>query len=161
MADSRANPEILKLLNEVLTGELTAINQYFAHAKMCANWGLEGLARTIRNESIEEMKHAEELMDRILYLDGHPNVQRLGKVNVGEHVREQLELDLQLENEALPRLSEGIETCWKAGDHGSRELLERIHADEEAHVDWIETQLELIDTLGLDNYLSRQLDGSA
>lgn len=151
------NPHVIKALNEVLTGELTAINQYFIHAKMCKDWGYLKLHTYVRNESIDEMKHAEELIDRILYLGGIPNVQRLYKVNVGETVKEQLELDLALEYEALPRLQAGIEVCREHKDEGSRVLLERILISEEEHIDWLESQLELIQQVGLENYLSQQI----
>ncbi|PKN59043.1 MAG: bacterioferritin [Deltaproteobacteria bacterium HGW-Deltaproteobacteria-14] len=148
---------IIALLNEVLTGELTAINQYFCHAKMCANWGFTRLANKIRHESIDEMKHAEALIDRVLYLGGVPNLQRLGKINIGETVAEQLTVDLALEHEALPRLNAGIVTCRDAGDNGTRALLEEILRSEEEHVDWLEAQLELIDQVGLQNYLAQQM----
>ena len=147
----------IQLLNEVLTGELTAINQYFCHARMCSNWGYKRLADHIRKESIDEMKHAQALIDRVLFLGGVPNVQRLGKVNIGETVKEQLTVDLALENEALPRLNAGIEQLRVAGDNGSRLLLEEILASEEHHVDWLEEQLELIAQIGEPNYLAQQI----
>lgn len=148
---------IIALLNEVLTGELTAINQYFCHAKMCANWGFTRLAHKIRHESIDEMKHAEALIDRVLYLGGVPNLQRIGKINIGETVAEQLEVDLALEHEALPRLNAGIAACRDAGDNGTRALLEDILRSEEEHVDWLEAQLDLIAQVGLQNYLAQQM----
>ncbi len=151
------DPKVIEVLNDVLTAELTAINQYFIHSEMCENWGYERLHKHIRKESIDEMKHAESLMERILYLDGIPNVQRLGKINIGETVQEQLEVDLALELEALPRLNRGIEVCKEAGDNGSRLLLEEILASEEEHVDWLEAQLELIAQVGISNYLSQQI----
>ena len=151
------NPLVIKALNEVLTGELTAINQYFIHAKMCKDWGYLKLHTYVRNESIDEMKHAESLIDRILYLGGIPNVQRLYKVNVGETVKEQFELDLALEYEALPRLQNGIELCREHKDEGSRALLEQILISEEEHIDWLESQLELINQVGLEIYLSQQI----
>ena len=151
------HPHIIKALNEVLTGELTAINQYFIHAKMCKDWGYLKLHTYVRNESIDEMKHAESLIDRILYLGGVPNVQRLYKVNVGETVKEQFELDLALEYEALPRLQNGIELCRQHKDEGSRSLLEQILISEEDHIDWLESQLELIKQVGLENYLTQQI----
>jgi bacterioferritin len=153
----RGDDEILELLNEVLTGELTAINQYFVHAKMCDNWGYRRLAEKVRDESIEEMKHAEDLVERILYLEGVPNLQRLGTLRVGETVQEQFESDLGIEREALARLGEGIALCLTKGDHGSRELLESILTDEEEHVDWLETQLEAIRQIGVEHYLAQQL----
>jgi bacterioferritin len=149
--------EIIDLLNEVLTGELTAINQYFLHAKMCDNWGFERLAHEIRDESIDEMKHAERLVDRVLYLEGIPNLQRLGTLRIGETVPEQFTSDLELEKAALARLNDGIALCVRLGDNGTRELLADILVDEEEHVDWLETQLDAIDTLGLQNYLAQQL----
>jgi len=153
------NPDkaTIQLLNEVLTGELTAINQYFCHARMCSNWGYARLAAHIQKESIDEMKHAQALIDRVLYLGGVPNVQRLGKINIGETVKEQLTVDLALENEALPRLNAGIEQLRVSGDNGSRLLLEQILASEELHVDWLEAQLELIEQLGETNYLAQQI----
>ena len=154
---SRGDKDIIKVLNQVLTGELTAINQYFIHAKMCGDWGYERLHKHIREESIDEMKHAEAIIERVLYLRGVPNVQRLGKVNVGETVLEQLTLDLALENEALPLLNTGIALCRERGDTGSRLLLEQILAEEERHVDWLESQLELVEQIGLANYLTQQV----
>ncbi len=153
------NPDkaTISLLNEVLTGELTAVNQYFVHARMCGSWGYTRLAAHIHKESIDEMKHAQALIDRVLYLGGVPNVQRLGKINIGETVKEQLTVDLALENEALPRLNAGIEQLRVAGDNGSRFLLESILASEENHVDWLEAQLELIAQLGEANYLAQQI----
>jgi bacterioferritin len=153
------NPQIVELLNEVLTNELTAVNQYFLHARICENWGYERLWKKVRAESIDEMKHADEIIERVLYLDGMPNVQRLGKVNIGETVPEQLRLDLELERKALGVLNAGIETCRKAGDNGSAELLEHILEDEEEHANWLEAQLELIEQVGLQNYLAQQVKG--
>ena len=154
MSGGRNNKEIIKLLNEVLSAELTAINQYFLHAEMCENWGYSKLHKIMKMHSIDEMKHAEQVMQRILYLNGIPNVQRLFKINIGENIPEQLTSDLALENEALPRLNEGIEICRKEGDNGTRALLEEILVSEEEHVDWIEAQLEQIDQMGVQNYLS-------
>ena len=153
------NPDknTIVLLNEVLTGELTAVNQYFLHARMCSNWGYTRLADHIRKESIDEMKHAQDLIDRILFLGGIPNVQRLGKINIGETVKEQLTVDLALENEALPRLNVGIEQLRQSGDNGTRLLLEAILASEEHHIDWLEAQLELIAQVGETNYLAQQI----
>lgn len=153
----RGDDDIIDVLNEVLTGELTAINQYFLHAKMCANWGYRRLADTVRDESIDEMKHAEALTERILYLEGVPNLQRLGTLRIGETVLEQLQSDLAVEHAALERLGDGIAVCLAKGDHGSRELLESILSDEEEHVDWLETQLEAISQIGIDHYLAHQL----
>jgi bacterioferritin len=153
----RGHDEIIQLLNEVLTGELTAINQYFLHAKMCDNWGYQRLAHKVRDESIDEMKHAEDLVERVLYLEGIPNLQRLSPLRVGETVPEQFANDLDLERAALARLNDGIALCVSKGDNGTRELLAAILVDEEEHVDWLETQLQAIDQLGLANYLSQQL----
>lgn len=155
------NPDkaTISLLNEVLTGELTAVNQYFCHARMCANWGYARLAAHIQKESIDEMKHAQALIDRILYLGGVPNLQRLGKVNIGETVKEQFVLDMALENEAIPRLNTGIEQLRLSGDNGSRILLEQILTSEEVHLDWLEAQLELIGQIGETNYLAQQIKG--
>jgi bacterioferritin len=154
------NPDkqIITILNDVLTGELTAINQYFLHARMCGNWGYAKLAAHMRKESIEEMMHAQEVIDRILYLGGVPNVQRLGKINIGETVREMMDCDLAVENEAIPRLNAGLEKCRELGDNGTRLLLEKILAAEEEHVDWIEAQLELMAQLGEPNYLAQQVN---
>jgi bacterioferritin len=153
----KGKTEIIDLLNEVLTAELTAVNQYFVHAKMLKNWGLHKLAEHVRAESIDEMKHADELIDRILYLEGIPNLQRYNKVNVGETPKEQLELDLQTEYQAVERFNRGIALCRDAGDNGSRELLDAMLVSEEGHVDWLETQLDLIARLGEERYLAEQL----
>jgi len=153
----KGNDQVIQLLNEVLTGELTAINQYFIHARMCQNWGYERLWKKVRSESIGEMKHADELIARILFLDGLPNLQRLGKVDVGTTVHEQLKLDLELEKSAIKMLNSGIELARSVGDNGSRELLEKILVSEEEHVDWLEAQLTLIQQVGEANYLSQQI----
>jgi bacterioferritin len=155
----KGQPAVIDLLNEVLTGELTAVNQYWLHARMCENWGYHRLDEKIRHESIDEMKHADELVKRILFLEGLPNLQRLGKLNVGESVPEILKLDLALEMEALPRLNAGIELARSLGDNGTRDLLERILVSEEHHVDWLEQQLTLLQQLGEAQYLAQQLDG--
>jgi bacterioferritin len=155
----KGQAEIVALLNDVLGDELVAINQYFLHAKMCANWGYMRLAQKIRSESIEEMKHAEELVDRVLFLDGVPNLQKLGKLSIGENVKEQLENDLALEMRAHKRLNDGLELCRQKGDNASEELLRKILVNEEEHIDWIETQLDVISKLGLELYLSQQLNG--
>ena len=154
----QGNPEIVELLNDVLTSELTAINQYFIHAKMCSNWGYDRLAEHIRDESIDEMKHAELLIDRVLYFDGVPNLQRLSPLRVGETVPEQMRNDLELEKEAVLRLNRGIEACVAASDNGTRALLEGILVSEEEHADWLETQLHAIDALGEVAYLAEQLN---
>ena len=153
----RASDTIIELLNEVLTAELTAINQYWVHAKMCENWGYARLGDKVRDEAMEEMRQANRLIERILYLEGVPNLQRLGAVRVGETVPEQLHLDLEVEAEAIARLNAGIATCVAEGDNGSRDLLEDLLEDEEEHADWLETQLELIRQLGEGLYLSQQV----
>ncbi len=153
----RGSAHVVELLNEVLTAELTAINQYFVDAQMCANWGYKRLAEHFRNDSIDEMKDAESLIDRILYLEGVPNLQRLGTVRVGETVREKLQLALEVEKEAVERLNRGIPLCVTEGDNGSRELLEGILTGEEEHADWLEAQLTLIDQVGEGNYLAQQI----
>lgn len=153
----KGDPQVIDLLNEVLSNELTAINQYFLHARMCENWGYERLWKKIRAESIDEMKHADEVIERILFFEGLPNVQRLGKVNVGESVPEMLKVDLELEGVAIPTLNRGIELCRKVGDNGTAELLEDMLVDEEEHANWLETQLTAIEQVGTQNYLSEQL----
>jgi bacterioferritin len=153
----RGDRAVVELLNEVLTSELTAINQYFIHAKMMSNWGYDRLADHTRDESIGEMKHAESLIERILFLEGTPNLQRLFPVQVGEDVPEQLRLDLEVEYVAIKRLNDGIATCLEVGDNGSRELLAEILQSEEEHADWLETQLEAIRQLGDVAYLAQQL----
>jgi bacterioferritin len=151
------NKRVIDLLNDVLTGELTAINQYFLHAEMCRNWGYMYLYKYIRKESIDEMRHAEWLMERILYLNGIPNVQRLNKINIGETVVEQFRSDLALEYEAVDRLEAGIKVCGDENDHGSRHLLEKILVSEEEHIDWLEAQIELVKQVGEQNYLAQQI----
>ena len=151
------DPRVIEALNDVLTAELTAVNQYFIHAKMSSNWGYLRRGAHVRDESIDEMRHAERIIDRILYFDGTPNMQRLFPVRVGETVAEQLELDLAVEHEAVPRLNRAIELCVEVGDNGTRELLADILVSEEEHVDWLETQLETIRQIGLELYLSQQL----
>ena len=153
----KGNAKLIETLNEILTGELTAINQYFIHAKMCENWGYKRLAHKNREESIEEMKHADELIERILFLDGVPNMQRLEKVRVGETVLEQLKLDLKLEEVAVPRFNKAIAQAVDVGDNTTRELLEKMLVSEEDHVDWLEAQLTLIRQVGEQNYLSQQI----
>ncbi len=153
----KGHAQVIDVLNQVLTAELTAINQYFIHAKMCRNWGYQRLADFIKKESIDEMKHADALIERILYLEGVPNLQRYNKVNVGETVPEQFRLDLELERDALQRLNEGIKTCRDLGDHGTEELLRQILVAEEEHTDWLETQLSQVSELGVANYLAQQI----
>lgn len=154
----QGDTKVIELLNDVLSAELTAINQYFIHAKMCDNWGYERLASYIRAESIDEMKHAEIIIDRILFLEGIPNMQRLYSVRVGETVPEQFEGDLQLEYTAIKRLNDGIAACVAAGDNASRALLEGILVSEEEHADWLEAQIELIRQVGEANYLAQQIN---
>jgi bacterioferritin len=153
----QSTPEIIELLNDVLTAELTAINQYFIHYKMQENWGYKRLASKGKDESFGEMKHAEELIERILYLEGVPNMQRLGPVKVGETVPEQLKAELQTEVEAIARLAAGVEQCRRT-DEGTRLLLEQILSDEEEHADWLETQLSMINDLGEGLYLNTQVN---
>jgi len=153
----RRDAAIIDLLNEVLTAELTSINQYFVDAKMLDNWGYERLAHHFREESIDEMKDADELIERILYLDGVPNLQRLGTVRVGETVPEKLQLALTLETESIQRLNAGISSALAGGDNGTRDLLEKVLEGEEEHADWLETQLSLIEQIGEQNCLAQQL----
>jgi bacterioferritin len=154
----RGDPQIIELLNEQLTSELTAVNQYFLHAKMQANWGLSRLAAYTRAESIDEMRHAERITDRILFLEGLPNYQRLFKINVGETVREQMRADLAIELAVVERLRPGIGLCREKGDHTTANLFEEILADEEHHIDYLETNLELMDKLGEQLYLAQLVD---
>ena len=153
----KGDSKIIDLLNEILTGELTAINQYFLHAKMCQNWRYERLYEYIRKESIDEMKHADMLIERILYLEGLPNLQRLGKLNIGTTVVEMLKNDLAIEAVAIPLLNRSIEACRQAGDNGSEQLLKSILVSEEEHVDWLEAQLEQVKQLGEAHYLAQQI----
>ncbi len=148
----QGDPDVLKLLNEQLTSELTAINQYFLHSKMQDNWGFTELARHTREESFEEMRHAETITDRILLLDGLPNYQRLFSLRVGQTLREQFESDLAIEYEVVARLRPGIIMCREKQDATSANILEVILADEESHIDYLETQLQLMDTLGEELY---------
>jgi bacterioferritin len=153
----KASPEIIKVLNEVLRKELTGINQYFIHSKMCKNWGYSVLAEHAWKESIDEMNHADHLIERILFLEGVPNVQAYDKIQVGSTVKQQLENDKGLEEAALAVLKPGIKTCLSHQDDATRELLEHIVVDEEHHVDWIETQLHQIEEIGYENYLAQQI----
>ena len=154
----KGNDEVIQVLQDVLCAELTAINQYFIHARMCENWRYRRLAEHTRKESIEEMKHAQVLIDRILYFDGAPNMQKYMKINVGKTVPEQHKLDLQVEYDAVERLNKGLELARTKGDNGTRALLEQILRDEEEHIDWLEAQLHQIEEIGVDNYLAQQLD---
>jgi bacterioferritin len=153
----QAKAGVIDLLNSILTADLTAINQYFIHAKMCENWGYERLHHTVRQRSIDEMHDAEALIEHILYLDGVPNMQRLGTVNVGETVPEQLAADLTAEHEMLTLLSEGVTHCAQVEDYTTRHMLEAMVQDVDEHIDWIETQQELIRQVGLELYLSEQI----
>ncbi len=150
------NPETITFLNKALKNELTAINQYFLHSRMLKDWGISKLAKKEYEESIEEMEHADELIERILFLNGLPNLQDLGKLRIGENVEEILDCDLKLENDAIPLLRDGIEHCEKVRDYVSRDLLQKILTNEEEHVDWLETQMEMIKQMGLQNYIQLQ-----
>lgn len=151
------NKAIVDVLSDVLTAELTAINQYFMHAELCNHWGYKRLYKETRKQSIDEMKHAESLMERILFLGGIPNLQKLGKITIGENVKEQFELDSELEKEAIHRLNRGIMVCREHADHGSAALLQSILQSEEEHFDWLSTQLELMGRIGEANYLTLQV----
>ena len=153
----KGDQSVIELLNEVLTAELTAVNQYFLDSRMLANWGYGRLAKRFYDESLGEMKDADELIERILYLEGLPNLQRLGSVLVGEIPTEKLSLALDLEKEAITRLNNGIALCTERGDNGSRELLEKILEGEEEHADWLESQLELVRQVGDAHYLAQQI----
>jgi bacterioferritin len=153
----KGDKNVIAFLNEVLKAELTAINQYFLHAEMCENWGYERLAKLIRKESIEEMVHAEKLIERILYLDGTPNMTDYFKINIGATVEQQFKNDLAVEYDAVKRLNDGVQLCLKLNDGGSRELAEKILSDEEHHIDWLEAQLHAIGEMGYQNYLAQQL----
>jgi bacterioferritin len=153
----QGDPKVIEVLNEILTAELTAINQYFIHAKMCENWGYTRLAAKAREESIDEMHDADRIIERILYLDGVPNLQRLNPLSVGETVPEQLAADLAIEAAAIERYRRAIEVCVEAHDWGTRELLERHLVGEESHADWLEAQHLLIEQVGLENYLAQQM----
>jgi len=153
----KGSQKVIDLLNDVLSAEITAVNQYWVHARMCENWGYHRLWNRIRAEAIDEMKHADQLVARILFLDGMPNLQALGKITIGENVAEQLALDLKVEQVAVARLNAGIAACVAESDNASRELLEEILVSEEEHIDWIEAQLTLIDQVGQAHYLAQQI----
>ena len=153
-----ADKKTIDFLNLILKNELTAINQYFLHSRMLANWGVSELSKKEYEESIDEMKHADKLIERILFLDGLPNLQDLGKLLIGENVQEALECDLKLEMQAHPDLRAAIADCEKLGDYVSREIFERILESEEEHIDWLETQLSLIKRVGLENYCQTQME---
>ena len=157
----KGDKRIIALLNRVLANELTAINQYFLHARMYKDWGITDLAEHEYKESIEEMQHADSLVERILFLDGLPNLQDLGKLLIGENVREMLECDLALENAAIPVLREGIELCERENDYVSRQLLDDILKNEEEHVDWLEAQFDLIERMGIENYVQLRSGAAA
>jgi bacterioferritin len=154
----KGDPAVIDALNELLTAELTAINQYFVHAKMCANWGFKRLAAKKRQESIEEMKHADMVIERILFLDGVPNMQRLYPVRVGEEPIEQHRLDLAVEVEARDRLNQAIALTVAKADNGTRELLDSILESEEESIDWLESQLHIVDEIGRERYLAEQIN---
>ena len=154
----KGNKDVILVLQDVLCAELTAINQYFIHARMCENWRYERLADYIHKESIGEMKHAQLVIDRILYFDGAPNMQKYMSINVGGTVKEMHEHDLELEKDAVERLNKGIELARSKGDNGTRALLEEILKSEEEHIDWIEAQLHQIKEIGIENYLAQQVD---
>ncbi|MDX1960901.1 MAG: bacterioferritin [Leptospiraceae bacterium] len=154
----KGNSEVIEILGEVLSAELTAINQYFIHAKMNKNFGYLKLAAYMQKESIEEMKHADTIIERILYLDGVPDLQKYMKIKVGANMEEMLKNDLEVEYSAVERLNRGIDICVKNKDNGSREILERILLSEEEHIDWIEAQQNIIREIGIANYLAQQLE---
>jgi len=153
----KGDTEVIQHLNRILTNELTAIDQYFLHARMLDNWGLKNLGEHERSESIDEMKHADKLIERILFLEGLPNLQELNKLMIGETPREVLECDLKLEHIGLPVLRTAISHCESIGDYVSRDVLQQILDGEEEHINWLETQLRLIDGIGLQNYLQSQI----
>jgi bacterioferritin len=155
----KGDPKVIEHLNKALYNELVAINQYFLHARMFRNWGLKELAEHEYKESIDEMKHADRLIERILFLEGLPNLQNLGKLFIGESPREVFDCDLRLEMLALPDLKAGIVHCETVGDFTSRDLLKGILASEEEHIDWLETQISLIERLGESSYLQGKVDG--
>ena len=153
----KGNPKVIAALQEALREELTAINQYFLHAEMCENWHYSKLGDFIKKQSIDEMKHAEQLIERILFLDGTPSMTELMQLSVGQNVREQLESDLKLELGAVVQYNQAVATARDAGDNASRELFERLVKDEEEHVDWLEAQLHQIKEIGYERYLSQQI----
>lgn len=157
----KGDAKVIEFLNKILANELVAINQYFLHSRMYKDWGLKELAEHEYEESIDEMKHADKLIERILFLEGLPNLQSLGKLLVGEHTKEMLECDLKLELNGLPDLRDAIAYCESVRDYVSRDLFKDILDNEEEHVDWLETQLGLIEKVGLENYLQSQMGGAS
>jgi bacterioferritin len=153
----RGNDRVIAALNEALKSELTAINQYFVHAEMCQNWGYDRLYEHTKKEAISEMKHAEELIERILFLDGEPNMSELFPIRVGKNVKQQVENDLAAELDAVARYNASVQLCREVGDNGSREIFEKLLADEEGHVDYLEAQLHQMQEIGLERYLSQQI----
>jgi bacterioferritin len=156
----QGDPKVIEFLNQALTNELTAVNQYWLHYRLLDNWGVAKLAAFERHESIDEMKHADQLAERVLFLEGLPNFQAIGRLKIGETVEEILRADLALEMEAIPLLKDGIAHCETVRDYVSRELLERILANEEEHVDTLEKQFDLIARMGLENYIQLQSEGT-
>ena len=154
----KGDQKVIEFLNGALGNELVAINQYFLHAKMYKDWGFQALYEHEYHESIDEMKHADMLVERILFLEGLPNLQDLGKLMIGENTKEMLNCDLKLEQMAVPDLRDGIEYCESVRDYVTRDLFREILASEEEHIDWLETQLSLIDKVGLENYLQKQME---
>lgn len=154
----KGNPKIIDALNDVLGGELVAINQYFLHSRMLQDWGMEKLGQLEYDASIDEMKHADDLIKRILFLEGLPNLQKYGKLRIGQNIKEVLEADLEVEHEAIPKLKKYIKLCEEEQDYVSRDLLCSILASEEDHVDWLETQLGLYHKVGEQNYMQSQMD---
>jgi len=154
----KGDSKVIEFLNLALGNELIAINQYFLHSRMYKDWGLKELADHEYHESIDEMKHADKLVQRILFLEGLPNLQHLGKLIIGEHTKEMLQCDLKLEQKALPILKDGIKHCEKVADYVSRDLLQEILESEEEHIDWLETQLGLIEKVGIENYLQSKME---